>query len=52
VIGPVGFADGHVERRLAGIGQRVVDVGALFDEELAQPPVTVKGRAIQTKVVA
>src|SRR6266700_1840304 len=48
----IGFAQGRVQWRFSGIWQRPIHLRAVFDEELAEPPVPMKSRAIELEVVA
>ena len=41
-----------MQGRLSGIWQRTIHVGSVLDEELAEPPVPMKGRAVQIEVVS
>jgi len=41
-----------LQRRFASIRIRIVHVGGVFDKELAQFPVPMKGRAAEPKVVS
>src|SRR5713101_320341 len=48
----IGFAQGRVQWRFSGIWQRPIYIGAVFDEELAEPPVPMKRRAIEVEVAS
>lgn len=45
-----GFAECGVQRSFSGIRQRTIHIRAIFNEELVQAPVPMKGRAIEIEV--
>ncbi|MEP6767042.1 MAG: hypothetical protein ABJC61_00120 [Acidobacteriota bacterium] len=50
--GAIGPTEFRLERRLACVGQRMVHVGAVLEEEFAESPVATKRRAVQASIVA
>src|SRR5262245_589170 len=46
----VRFAHGRMERRLAGVGIRVIHVRAVLDHELAQLPMPVKCSGVEAEI--
>ena len=48
---PIGSTQSRVKRSLTSIGQRLIHVGTLLDQKLTQPPVSVKRRSVEIKVV-
>ena len=48
---PIRFAEGRVQRGLAGVGLRTVRVGALLQQKLNELPVPVEHRFVQAEVV-
>jgi len=48
----IGLTQGRVQWRLAGIREGMIHVGAFFDEELAELPMSVKSGTVEIEVLS